>query len=193
MKKLLTTVALFCLNLPSVAFAHEVAGGGGFMSGLSHPVLGLDHLLAMLSVGILSAQIGGSAIWKVPVAFVSVMLIGGIMGMQGINLISVELGIVVSVLALGLAITLDKKLPTIIAMGFVAFFALFHGHAHGAEMPQLAMPALYALGFVVGTSVIHIAGIFIGMMIKDLKNGSSILRYAGAGIAGAGVYLIVSL
>ena len=181
------------MALPNFAYAHTVPGGGGFMSGLSHPVLGFDHLLAMLSVGILSAQIGGSAIWKVPTAFVSVMLVGGILGMNSIYIMSVELGIVVSVFALGLAITLDQKLPLLITMLFVGFFALFHGHAHGTEMPYLAKPLLYACGFVTGTGIIHIAGVMVGMTAKQFKNGTQILRYLGAGIAGIGFYLIILL
>jgi len=193
MRKLLSIITFTLLALPNFAYAHTVPGGGGFMSGLSHPVLGFDHLLAMLSVGILSAQIGGSAIWKVPTAFVSVMLVGGILGMNSIYIMSVELGIVVSVFALGLAITLDQKLPLLITMLFVGFFALFHGHAHGTEMPYLAKPLLYACGFVTGTGIIHIAGVMVGMTAKQFKNGTQILRYLGAGIAGIGFYLIILL
>jgi urease accessory protein len=193
MSQLLKLLALMIFALPNIAYAHAVAGGGGFMSGLSHPVLGFDHLLAMLSVGILSAQIGGSAIWKVPAAFVSVMLVGGILGMNGVYFMSVELGIVVSVFALGLAITLDQKLPLLITIFFVGFFALFHGHAHGSEMPYLAKPLFYACGFVVGTTVIHIAGVMVGVMAKKIKHGAQILRYLGAGIAGIGFYLIILL
>lgn len=179
------------LLLPNVVLAHGAAEGGGFISGFTHPVLGFDHLLAMISVGILSAQMGGKSIWTVPLAFLSVMLIGGILGMQGIPLISVELGIAFSVFALGIALAADKKLPHVLAMIFVGFFAIFHGHAHGTEMPSLAKPALYALGFFMGTAGIHIAGVLLGLFSNKISDGAQMLRYLGAAIAGIGFYLVV--
>jgi len=187
-----SVITLFIgLFLPGLAFAHDAALGGGFTAGLGHPVLGFDHLLAMISVGILSAQMGGRAIWTVPLTFVAVMLAGGILGMQGIPLFSVELGIAFSVLALGVALTAEKKAPPVLAMLFVGFFAIFHGHAHGTEMPHLAEPALYAAGFIVGTACIHIAGVLIGNFSKQIANGAQLLRYVGAGISGIGLHLIV--
>ncbi|WP_160063052.1 HupE/UreJ family protein [Psychromonas sp. L1A2] len=191
MKKVLITLLGIMLVLPNLAYAHTVHGAGGFMSGFSHPVLGFDHLLAMLSVGILSAQMGGKAIWKVPATFVIVMLIGGILGMEDIQLFSVELGIILSVLALGLSIASEKKFPALLAMLFVGIFAIFHGHAHGSEMPYLAKPMYYALGFVAGTAIIHIAGVFIGLVLLKLKSGAQLLRYLGAGIAGVGFHMLV--
>lgn len=191
MKKLhLLYVSLITLILPNIALAHTATQTKGFISGLSHPVLGFDHLLAMISVGILSAQMGGRAIWTVPATFVAIMLAGGVLGMQGIPFFSVELGIACSVLALGVALAAEKKLPQVLAMLFVGFFAIFHGHAHGTEMPQLAQPALYALGFVIGTTVIHIAGVLVGSFSKFVPNGVQLLRYIGAGIAGIGFYLV---
>ena len=175
---------------PGISYAHE-GSGGGFTAGLTHPVLGFDHLLAMLSVGILSAQMGGQAIGRVPLTFVLVMLAGGILGINGIPIFSVELGIACSVLALGVAIALEKKLPPLLAMGFVGFFAIFHGHAHGTEMPSLSKPVFYACGFVIGTAGIHVAGVLIGIIAERLKEGAPLLRYAGAGIAGVGFHLIV--
>lgn len=188
-KIVLATVGVVSF-LPSISYAHEGAGGG-FMAGLTHPVLGFDHLLAMLSVGILSAQMGGVAIWRVPLTFVLVMLGGGILGINGIPLFSVELGIALSVLALGVAIALDKKLSPVLAMVFVGFFAIFHGHAHGTEMPSLSKPLLYACGFVIGTAGIHVAGVLIGIITERIKEGKQLLRYAGAGIAGVGFHLII--
>ena len=182
-------LVLLLLALPSVVQAHEVGNSGGFMSGLSHPVLGLDHLLAMISVGILSAQMGGRAVWTVPSAFVGVMLVGGLMGIYGIPLFSVELGIALSVMVLGIAIAADKRLPMLFAMIAVGFFALFHGHAHGTEMPELADPALYALGFIIGTALIHIVGVGIGLISKTVSFGPQLLRYVGAGIAGIGFHI----
>lgn len=183
-------ILLAVILLPTSLFAHDFSGGGGFMSGLTHPVLGMDHLLAMISVGIVSAQLGGRAIWSVPLTFVVVMLIGGVLGMQNIYIVSVELGIAFSVFALGVAIALERKVTSIFAMAFVGFFAIFHGHAHGTEMPYLAQPALYALGFVIGTAAIHVAGVFIGMLAKKISYGSQILRFLGAAIAGIGFYLV---
>lgn len=184
----LLSVGLF---FPSLLYAHETVYGGGFTAGLSHPFLGFDHLLAMISVGVLSAQMGGRAIWTVPATFVGVMLIGGILGMQNIPLFSVELGIALSVFALGAAVAVEKKDPATAAMIFVGFFAMFHGHAHGTEMPNLATPALYVLGFVAGTAGIHIAGVSIGIFSRKVSYGDQLLRFAGAGIAGIGLHLVI--
>jgi len=192
MKKLLITALVSVLALPNIVYAHVADGGTGFMAGFSHPVLGFDHLLAMLSVGILSTQMGGKSIWKIPATFVVVMLIGGVLGMKGVNIISVELGIVFSVLALGCAIASDNKFPPLLAMIFVGIFAIFHGHAHGTEIPYLAEPTLYACGFVVGTAVIHIAGVLLGFVVKKLKDGEQLLRYLGASIAGIGFHLMIA-
>jgi urease accessory protein len=168
-------------------------GDGGFMAGLSHPVLGFDHFLAMLSVGILSAQMGGRAIWTVPLTFVSVMAIGGVIGIKGIGLPGVEYGIAISVAALGISLAMEKKLSIILAMMFVGFFALFHGHAHGTEMPSIAQPAFYALGFITGTAGIHITGVLIGLISSRSLKGAEFLRFVGAGIAGIGIYILYIL
>lgn len=191
MRKLVPAAIGSMLAFPSMAFSHTVADGGGFISGLSHPVLGFDHLLAMLSVGILSAQIGGKAIWTIPSTFVAVMLVGGILGIQGIKVFSVEFGIAFSVLVLGIAIAAAKKLPVFWVMIFVGFFAIFHGYAHGTEMPYLAKPAFYVCGFVAGTAGIHIAGVLIGLFAVKFQHGGQVLRYFGAGIAGIGFYLLI--
>ncbi|MCV6589064.1 MAG: HupE/UreJ family protein [Marinobacterium sp.] len=191
MRKYIFTL-LAGLLLPGIAYAHDAALGGGFVAGFSHPVLGFDHLLAMISVGILSAQMGGRAIWTVPLTFVCVMLVGGVLGMQGIPLFSVELGITFSVLALGVALAAEKKAPAMLAMAFVGFFAVFHGHAHGTEMPHLAEPSLYAAGFIVGTASIHITGVLVGYFAHQLEHGAQLLRYIGAAIAGIGFHLMIS-
>jgi len=190
MRKAILILLALTAFVPGVSYAHVVGSGGGFMAGLNHPVLGFDHLLAMLSVGILSAQMGGRAIWTVPATFVAVMIVGGVLGMQGIRLMSVETGIALSVLALGIALAAEKKLPPLLAMLFVGVFALFHGHAHGTEMPYLAEPLFYAAGFVVGTAAIHIVGVLIGVAADRLRLGGQ-LRYLGAGIAGVGFHLMV--
>lgn len=189
MKKLFPTLA--CLVLPFSLMAHDIQGGGGFMSGLTHPVLGLDHLLAMLSVGILSAQMGGKSIWTVPAMFVMAMCVGGIAGIGANHLPFIEQGIDFSVIALGLAIAMEKKLPVLITMLFVGTFGFFHGYAHGVEMPTVANPYLYAAGFVTGTASIHIAGVFIGIAGTHTPTRATVLRYAGAFIGGMGTVMLI--
>ncbi len=192
MKQLSFVLFSSLLLLSNPVFAHTLwTDGGGFMSGLKHPVLGYDHLLAMLSVGILSAQIGGRAIWMVPANFVIIMLLGGIIGMQRIALPSFEIAIAFSVFALGIAIAAGKKIPYLLAMAFVGIFAIFHGYAHGVEMPFLAKPLLYALGFTCGTAAIHIAGVFIGLFGQRIPK-VPFLRILGIAIAGIGVFLLAS-
>ena len=176
--------------LPTSLFAHTSHGTFGFSSGFTHPVLGMDHLLAMLSVGMLSAQIGGRAIWTIPATFVAFMLVGGVFGMNEIPFFSVEIGIAISVLTLGLAIAADKKLPVLLAMVGVGFFALFHGHAHGEEMPSSAQPLLYALGFILGTALIHIAGVAIGWTATRIPRATTLLRFGGALIALLGSFFL---
>lgn len=181
--------------IPVTVYAHE--GGnvpiGGFLAGLIHPVLGYDHLLAMLSVGILSAQIGGRAIWTVPTTFVTVMALGGTLGMIGIGLTAIEMGIAASLVLLGLVIAAERKLPILIAMGGVGFFAIFHGYAHGTEMPETAQPMLYALGFLTGTAVIHIAGVVIGDIARHYERGKLMLRVGGVFIALIGVLFMTGM
>ena len=192
MKHCLKLFIATLLFIPCLAQAHEVAGGNGFMAGFNHPVLGLDHLLAMLGVGMLSAQMGGRAIWSIPTAFVIVMLVGGLLGIQGVPLFSVELGISISVLAMGIAIVVERKLPYLLALLFVGFFAIFHGYAHGLEIPYLAKPLYYVCGFIAGTATIHIVGVFIALFLKKLPQGYQLLKYLGAAIGGIGFYLIIS-
>lgn len=192
---MLRTLSLFILlGLFTVpAHAHGIAGAGGFITGFNHPVLGFDHLLAMLSVGILSTQLGGKAIWKVPAAFVLFMLFGGILGLFSISVPFVEGGIALSVLLLGLALVFDRKLPILFAMLFVGVFAIFHGHAHGAEMPELASPILYALGFMAGTTVIHLGGVVLGIGMQKLSAKRRMIRASGVGIAAIGGYLLMAV
>jgi urease accessory protein len=181
---------LSLLILPTSLFAHTCHDTFGFSSGFTHPVLGMDHLLAMLSVGMLSAQIGGRAIWTIPATFVAFMLVGGVFGMNEIPFFSVEIGIAISVLTLGLAIAADKKLSVLLAMVGVGFFALFHGHAHGEEMPSSAQPFLYALGFILGTALIHIAGVAIGWTATRIPRATTLLRFGGALIALLGSFFL---
>jgi urease accessory protein len=178
---------------PSLVFAHEGASlpYGSFIGGLSHPVLGVDHFLAMVSVGIVSAQIGGRAIWTVPATFVGVMAFGGLLGYLDIGLTAIEAGIAISVLALGVAIAADRKLPIAVAMTAVGFFAIFHGYAHGAEMPTVANSVTYAAGFLTGTAALHLLGVLIGDIARRNVHGNSVLRLAGGVIAGTGAFFLI--
>ena len=193
-------IFLFLIFLSFPVNAHTFTGMIGFYDGLSHPVLGIDHFLAMVSVGIVSAQIGGRAIWTVPSTFVVMMIIGGILGMVAeifllniteLFIVIVEIGIVLSVILLGLAIAIGKKLSLIIMMFFVSIFGLCHGTAHGMEMPWAANPILFALGFSSGTATLHLFGVIIGSLL--IKNNYSLflLRFIGIASACYGVYLFI--
>ena len=185
-------LALFMGLVPQIVYAHDgsTVPFGGFLSGLVHPVLGYDHLLAMLSVGILSAQIGGRAIWTVPATFVGVMAVGGALGLIDIGLGATELGIAISLVLLGAIIAAERTLPVRLAMLGVGFFAIFHGYAHGTEMPTTAEPVLYALGFLTGTALIHIAGVVIGDIFRHYERGKMILRVGGGLISLVGFLFI---
>lgn len=189
----LGALLLATVIFPGLASAHQGGTAGGFSSGLWHPVLGFDHFLAMVSVGILSAQIGGRAVWTVPLTFVSVMAGGAVLGMNGINIVQVEVGIAFSVLALGVAMAAEKKLPAWLAMLSVGVFAVFHGHAHGTEMPAIAQPFVYAAGFIAGTAGIHILGVMVGVVCKRTARMSEFLRFTGAGISGVGIHILYLL
>ena len=185
-------LALFLGLVPQIVYAHDgsTVPFGGFLSGLVHPVLGYDHLLAMLSVGILSAQIGGRAIWTVPATFVGIMAVGGALGLIDIGLGATELGIAISLVLLGAIIAAERTLPVRLAMLGVGFFAIFHGYAHGTEMPTTAEPVLYALGFLTGTALIHIAGVVIGDIFRHYERGKMILRVGGGLISLVGFLFI---
>ncbi len=193
-------IFLFLILLSFPVNAHTFTGMIGFYDGLSHPVLGIDHFLAMVSVGIVSAQIGGRAIWTVPSTFVVMMIIGGILGMVAeifllniteLFIVIVEIGIVLSVILLGLAIAIGRKLSLILMMFFVSIFGLCHGTAHGMEMPWAANPILFALGFSSGTATLHLFGVIIGSLL--IKNNYSLflLRFIGIASACYGVYLFI--
>ncbi len=172
------------------AQAHVAEGAiGGFVSGFLHPVLGYDHLLAMLAVGLWGAQMGGRSVWTLPVTFPLVMAFGGVLGMAGVLLPSVELGIALSVLVLGLAIAFAWRPFEPVALLIIAAFAVFHGYAHGAELPSAADPAAYSVGFVIATGLIHVAGIGIGLAIGKLLDGL-VSRGLGGAIAAGGLYFL---
>ncbi|MBI4044860.1 MAG: HupE/UreJ family protein [Candidatus Diapherotrites archaeon] len=177
------------LAVPITVHAHLI-GGAGLSSGLAHPLLGLDHLLAMLAVGVISAKIGGRAIIIVPTAFVSFMTIGGMLAIAGIAFPAVETGIALSVLFFGAMIALSKSPSLKLAIVLVALFALFHGHAHGEEMPVIASPALYALGFVASTAILHFSGALLGHYAKKTVFRTNLLRLSGAAMSTTGMLFL---
>ncbi len=185
MKKLVFPVAALLL-VPTLAHAHPGHDVTGFAHGFSHPLSGLDHLLAMLAVGLWAAQMGGRARWAVPATFVGVMALGGALGMAGMHLPMVESGIAASVLVLGLLIAASARLPLAAAVPLVGLFAIFHGYAHGAEMPSSISGFAYAVGFMLATAALHAAGIGFGMGIQRVTS-APIVRFAGAAIAVVGV------
>lgn len=183
--------ALLALT-PALAQAHPGHGDiRGFTGGFSHPLSGLDHILAMVAVGLWAAQLGGRALWAVPASFVGFMVVGGALGMAGVHLPMVETGILVSILVLGLLIAAAVRLPAVAGMGIVGLFALFHGHAHGTELPAAATGVLYACGFIVATALLHACGIALGLLAQK-KLPAPAIRWAGAAIVVAGISLCFS-
>jgi urease accessory protein len=175
--------------LPSVAMAHTGVGETtGFLAGLVHPLSGTDHLLAMLAVGLWAAQTGGRAVWVIPAAFVSLMLAGAALGIAGLPVPFVEQGILASVLILGLLIAGACRLTVMTGVLIVGSFAIFHGHAHGAEMPFASGALSYCLGFALTTALLHVGGIIGGLTMKAFSN-EKVTRVAGLAITLGGVYL----
>ena len=189
--------AAMLVAFAGVAAAHEnqVIRFGSFLGGFTHPVLGLDHFLAMVSVGIVSSMIGGRAIWTVPSLFVVMMAVGGLLGRADIGLgeTAIETGIAISVIALGLAIAADRKLSVGPVMAAVVFFGFFHGYAHGVEIPNIARPAVYAAGFLLGTALIHLLGVLVGEMAKRYSRGRIVVRLIGAVFVVVGVLFILGV
>ena len=179
------TLCLLLLTTGS-AFAHVGLGQvETFQTGFFHPLSGIDHVLAMVAVGLYAASLGGAALWLVPCAFVGMMIVGGFIGYSGIPLPLVEQAIGLSVVVMGLAIALGVRLPVVMAMGLVGLFALFHGHAHGSEGAQLASFLPYALGFIVATVALHMAGIGLGLGLDRLGTAQADYLRRAAGTVGA--------
>jgi urease accessory protein len=150
---------------PAVAFAHPGHDGASLATGFLHPLGGVDHIIAMVAVGLLAARLGGRAVWLVPASFVATMAVAGLAGMMGAGLPYVETGIALSVVVLAAVAVLGTAMPVAVAMGLVAFFAVFHGYAHGAEMPETMSGLAYGAGFVAATALLHGVGIALGLII----------------------------
>jgi urease accessory protein len=179
------------LLAPATVFAHNPAGiAGGFASGFLHPLTGIDHILAMVAVGIWGAQLGAPAIWALPVAFPLVMSVGGSLGVRGVFLPGVEIGIAASALLLGFMIFRAARPPLYAAALLVGFFAIFHGYAHGTELPNAANPLAYGVGFVLATGLLHGSGIAIGLL-RRWPSGARTLQIVGGGISLTGLFLLV--
>jgi urease accessory protein len=196
LKKISPYIAIAILSaiLPSLflagAEAHTGVGeAGGFMHGLMHPLSGLDHIMAMVAVGLWAAQIGGRAVWAVPASFVSVMTLGAVLGVFQVHVPFVEQGIIASVLVLGVLIAAAvKNLPLVISMAIAGLFAIFHGYAHGAEMPVDISGLEYGIGFALSTILLHLGGIGLGVFMPK----HVFVRWLGGAIALSSVYLILT-
>lgn len=167
----LAGVLTMALAAPALAHPGHLEGAG-FVQGFLHPLGGIDHLLAMVAVGLWAAQLGGRALWLLPAAFVATLAGGAVLGLSGVALPLVEAGIAASVVILGLLVLLRKRVPVVAATILVAVFALFHGHAHGAEMPEASLPVLYGLGFVAATLLLHGVGMAIMLVGQRARRPS---------------------
>lgn len=163
----LLKLVLLVFILPSTAGAHTATGAvGGFLSGFQHPLTGLDHIVAMVAVGLWGAFLGGRAMWTLPVVFPVVMAIGGALGVMGVPMPGVETGIALSGVILGAMVALAARPPLWVAAVIVGIFAIFHGYAHGAELPEAANAMTFAIGFVISTGLLHLGGIAFGLLTK---------------------------
>ncbi|MGB1776730.1 MAG: HupE/UreJ family protein [Synechococcus sp.] len=175
------------------AHAHVQAGGAGsVIAGFLHPVTGLDHVVAMVAVGLWGAVLGAPALWLLPVAFPMVMAFGGLLGLLAVPLPGVETGIALSALVLGVLVMLQTRLPLVAASLLVGAFALFHGFAHGVELPDGADALLFSLSFVVATGLLHLLGIALGEL-RRWAWGEALLKLAGAAIAAVGIWSFTQL
>lgn len=182
----LAAALLLAVALPG--WAHSDAGdaSGGLVAGFLHPLLGWDHVVAMVAVGLWGAFLGQPAIWVLPVVFPLVMALGGLLGLLGVPLPAVEIGIAASAVVLGGMVAAAARPPLAVAAVIVGAFAIFHGHAHGTELPEAANPLVFSLGFVVATGLLHLTGIAFGLLVR-WPTGRLAVRGAGAGIALAGL------
>ena len=188
MFKPIALAAALLAAMTVAARAHVGVGAvHGFASGLAHPLSGLDHVLAMVAVGVLAAHLGGRALWLVPASFISMMVVGGALGVAGVTLPLVEIAIALSVVALGLVVALRLDMATWMAMAMAGFFALFHGHSHGAEMPRTMNGIEYGAGFILATAFLHATGIALGFAVQRHRRA---LQVFGGAMALAGVAML---
>lgn len=181
----LPLLAAAAAGLPTAAFAHAGHGeASGVLHGLAHPVGGFDHVLAMVMVGVLAWQLGGRSLWLVPATFVTVMALGGTLGVAGVAVPAVELGIALSIVVLGAVVAFGARAPMAVLVALVGGFAVFHGYAHGAEMPENAGGLAYGLGFLAATAALHLAGLGLGAAVGRIGTlGSPVAVRAVGGLA----------
>lgn len=187
---------LAATTVSTAALAHTGVGTtAGFTAGFSHPIGGLDHILAMVGVGLFVWMLKGRALWLVPAAFVAMMAVGGILGVFQVPVPMVELGIALSIVVIGGLVALGKSIPVAAAMAIVGVFAIFHGHAHGTEMPETMSGLSYGLGFMAATALLHAAGIGAGFAIGKIgeARGFQMARVGGAAMAAVGVAIIAGV
>lgn len=185
--KIQLPLTLALMSFSTVALAHPGHETSGLVAGLFHPFSGLDHLLAMLAVGLWAAQLGGRVVWQVPAAFLALLCLGGLLGMNGVSLPSVELGIAGSVVIFGALIAAGKKLPVVAGMAVAGIFALFHGAAHGMEMPTMTSGLTYSIGFVAASLMLNASGLLAAYATRLAPLA---IRFIGASIATAGAVLV---
>ena len=189
-----TTFVAFLVFAPAAALAHTGHDdASGLAHGFVHPMTGIDHVLAMVAVGVLAAQYGGRALWLVPLSFLVAMAIAGVIGMAGIVVPVAEVGIGVSVVVLGLAIAFQLRPPTFVAMAVVGFFALFHGYAHGAELPDGMTGLSFALGFLLATALLHGTGVGLGLLMQRQASSRRLIQAGGGAMALVGIAVLASL
>jgi len=177
--------------MPEIALAHAPEGaGGGFVTGFLHPIMGVDHLVAMVAVGLWGAFLGERALWILPIVFPSIMAFGAAFGIVGLEIPLVEFVIALSGVVLGALIALRVRAPLAIAMVLVGIFAIFHGYAHGVEMPEQISAITYSAGFVIGTGLLHLAGVAIGFATR-LPRGELLVRGCGGVISAIGLSYLV--
>lgn len=186
-------IAMLLLGFASGANAHEGVGiAGGFISGFMHPILGWDHVVAMIAVGLWGAFLGSPAIWILPVVFPLVMAFGGALGVMGISVPAVETGIAASAVVLGAMVAFAVRPPIWVAAIIVGAFAIFHGHAHGTELPNAANPLAYSFGFVLSTGLLHLFGIAFGLLVR-WPAGKLAVQLGGGLIALAGIGFLTGI
>lgn len=193
--KCLTMATLF-LFMPTLASAHTGFGEtSGVLHGMIHPISGLDHLLAMIMVGVFAQQLGQRARWLVPLSLLALMTTGGATGILDLKVSLIETAIAVSVIMFGGMVALRTKMPTLLAMGIVGFFALFHGYARGAEIPDNIGGFAYGAGFLMMTAVLHALGIAMGFIVAETsrRHGSIIVRTSGALASLTGIGLLLNI
>ena len=181
---------ILILLVPARALAHATGDvAGGLASGFLHPISGLDHVVAMVAVGLWGVQLKQPAIWVLPVTFPIVMALGGVLGVRAVPVPPVEVGIALSAIVLGTMVALSKRLPLWAAAAIVGVFAIFHGYAHGTELPGAAEPLAYGAGFVLTTGLLHVCGITIGTVTR-WRLGARVVRVCGVVVAVVGVYFL---